>query len=119
MVFEDLSDELSEYFYERAKLSDEEIDQGLIIIRKHRVKTFANYKVEVRNREHPPPHFHVTGPDVSASFTIVDLRLLDGQIGRHEEKILRRWYNTDGGKERLIHTWNKTRPTDCAVGPIR
>lgn len=116
---DDLSSEISKYIHERRRLSNEEIEQGHVIIQKHLVARFPMYKIEIRGREHPPPHFHLNGPDLSASFAIEDLEPQSGEIGKRHRKILERWYHKDGGREKLINVWNETRPEDCPVGPIQ
>lgn len=73
--------------------------------------------VEIRLREHPPPHFHVTFGDEDARFSIIDCQRLPGVRGleRYENNI-KVWWKKN--RDKLITKWNETRPSDCPVGPI-
>lgn len=82
---------------------------------KNLVDKVGRFKVEVRSDEHPPPHFHLTGGRVNASFTIEKCECFRGRIYPGDAKIIQFWYNA-GGREKLISAWNSTRPTDCPVG---
>jgi hypothetical protein len=46
-----------------------------------RIITFGKLAVYVyaSPREHPPPHFHVVGPDTDVSIEIRTLRVMEGQ----------------------------------------
>lgn len=74
-------------------------------------------RIEVYAKEHAPPHFHVSGGDIDASFAIADGTFLNGKIGRREQELLKWWYACS--REKLIEVWNETRPSDCPVGPIK
>lgn len=73
-------------------------------------------RIEIFPREHEPAHFHVTGPNLSASFRISDGSLLNGQVGRREADLIQYWYGF--AKPRLVEVWNATRPSDCPVGKL-
>ncbi|TMN95148.1 DUF4160 domain-containing protein [Pseudoalteromonas sp. S558] len=73
-------------------------------------------KIEIYSNEHPPPHFHVKGGDIKASFSIIDCEQLEGKVGRREKALIKWWHSK--GKEKLIEIWNSTRPSDCTVGAI-
>lgn len=89
---------------------------GRLVAAKQLVEKIRNLRIEIRPREHAPPHFHVRANDISASFTIEGCKLLKGHIPKKEEELVRYWYARCGN--RLIEIWNQTRPTNCAVGPI-
>ena len=74
-------------------------------------------KIEIYSNEHSPPHFHVKGGDIDASFSIVDCALIAGKISGRERKLIEWWHSN--GKQSLVNVWNSTRPTDCSVGPIK
>ena len=73
-------------------------------------------KIEVYSREHPPPHFHITGGGIDATFTIDECKHLEGKIGGRERALVEWWYKRS--RPMLIDIWNKTRPSDCPVGPV-
>ena len=45
-------------------------------------KRFHAFRVDVRSRDHAPPHFHVIGPDFHAVVGILDLQVQRGTISR-------------------------------------
>ena len=73
-------------------------------------------KISVYAKEHPPPHFHVTGGGLDVSFSILDGSLLTGKIDGRRMELITYWYKRSRGV--LVDFWNKTRPTDSPVGPI-
>jgi len=83
---------------------------------KQQVDRFKGLKFEIYSKEHPPPHFHVSGGGVSASFTINNCEHMEGEIGGREKALIVWWHRRS--KSILVETWNKTRPSDCPVGPI-
>ena len=74
-------------------------------------------KIEVYPNEHPPPHFHVTSPKVSASFTIDECKKLEGVISSGDLQKVRYWHQS--AKSLLIDSWNSSRPTNCVVGQFK
>lgn len=78
------------------------------------VERLDGLKIEIRPKEHPPPHFHVMSPNVDASFAIEDCRLLKGRIDSQSERKIRFWHKH--AKSTLIACWDDTRPTNCVVG---
>lgn len=73
-------------------------------------------KIRVFSREHPPPHFHISGGGIDAIFTVSDCKYIEGKIGWREEKLVKWWHQRS--KPTLIEAWNNSRPSDCPVGPI-
>ncbi|WP_082531804.1 DUF4160 domain-containing protein [Methylobacterium sp. Leaf469] len=45
-------------------------------------KTFDGFRLEVRSREHNPPHFHILGPDHHALVDIQTLQVIEGTCSR-------------------------------------
>jgi hypothetical protein len=82
------------------------------------IEKFKGVKIEIYANEHPPPHFHVKTNNGSASFTISDCKLVDGDyfLSRRQREI-QAWHAQH--KQDLIRCWNETRPSDCPVGEYR
>jgi hypothetical protein len=77
----------------------------------------GSLRIVIHPNEHPPPHFHVIGSGINASFAIDNCALLRGDIGSRERQLVEYWHRR--GRTRLVDVWNKTRPSDCPVGPIK
>jgi hypothetical protein len=76
-----------------------------------------NLRGEIRSNEHPPPHFHVKYDGEEASFSILDGMRLPGVVGLERyDSIIRDW--CEENRRELCLIWNKSRPTDCGVGPV-
>ena len=73
-------------------------------------------KIEVYSRDHAPPHFHIIGGDIDATFSIIDCEHLEGHIGGRECALVKWWHQ--GSRAKLIKAWNESRPTNCPIGPI-
>ena len=71
-------------------------------------------RIEIFSQEHAPPHFHVKGSDVDATFSINNGELLQGNIDGRRKALIGWWYTRS--RNRLITVWNQTRPSDCPVG---
>ena len=89
---------------------------GSIRLGRKLVDRIGPLKIEIRPKEHAPPHFHVVGPDCDASFRIDDGSFLAGTVGARERKIIKVWFRA--AKEKLISDWDETRPEGCPVGPV-
>ena len=85
-----------------------EISSGNVI--EKRMANFGSLIVYIYPEDHPPPHFHVRGPDIDASFRIDDGSLLVGVVSHKDQKKIARWYG--GGKEReaLEGEWERLNP---------
>jgi hypothetical protein len=81
------------------------------------VDMYRGLRISIFFDEHPPPHFAVTYNGETASFSITECRRLKGNKGleRHESSI-RKWWS--GNRPLLVSEWNRSRPTDCTVGPV-
>ena len=80
------------------------------------VDSVNGLRIEIRPREHAPPHFHVLKGDLDAAFSISDGRHLKGSIGDREKALIEWWFARSQAK--LVRIWNETRPSGCQVGPI-
>lgn len=89
---------------------------GTLYYTKQLVERVNGLKIEVYAREHPPPHFHVTGGGLNATFSLVDCSHIEGHISRRDEALVRWWYQRC--RKVLVRAWNSTRPSDCPVGPV-
>ncbi|WP_442952184.1 DUF4160 domain-containing protein [Paucibacter sp. KCTC 42545] len=84
--------------------------------RKQLVDRIDGLTVVILPREHPPPHFHIVGRGVDASFSILDGTHLVGALTAKQRRAVAFWY--ERSKALLIRHWNETRPANCPVGPI-
>lgn len=73
-------------------------------------------KIEVFAKEHPPPHFHISGGGIDATFSLADCAHLEGQIGGRERALVEWWYQRS--RSTLVRAWNESRPTNCPVGTV-
>lgn len=83
---------------------------------KQLVARVQGLQIHIYAKEHAPPHFHVVSPDIDAAFTLQDCTFLNGNIDGREQRLVKWWY--EKSRPMLVETWNKTRPSDCPVGPI-
>ena len=77
---------------------------------KQLVDEVSGLKIEIFSRDHSPPHFHVSGGDIDAVFSIADCSLIKGAIDGRSSRLVQWWY--ERGRDTLIRTWNETRPSD-------
>ena len=80
------------------------------------VDVHKGLKIEIYPNEHPPPHFHVKSGGNKVSFSIEKCELLEGKIDGRQKALVEWWHKR--AKDKLIETWNNTRPSDCPVGKI-
>ena len=91
-------------------------EDGSLLETRQLVAWVRGLRIEIRPREHAPPHFHVCAAELDASFAIEDGRLLSGSISGRHHAVVQWWYGH--GRKKLVAVWNATRPADCPVGPI-
>lgn len=91
-------------------------DDGSAIQRRHLVDQVNGLRISIQSNEHPPPHFHVRGGGIDASFSIFDGTHLTGNINKKQSHAVAFWYKS--ARALLIKTWNRTRLENCSVGPI-
>jgi hypothetical protein len=114
-----LLDDLSEDFasFESTERQRRQREQGLILA-EWTVARVNGLSIEIRAKEHPPPHFHVTFQGEDASFSIDTCHRLRGVKGLERyESVIHGWWESHKGL--LIKKWNEFRPLDCPVGPIQ
>lgn len=92
-------------------------EDGTLYEIKKLVDKVDELKIEVYAREHSPPHFHVIGNNVDATFSLEEGRYLNGRIGGKALRLIIFWHE-HGGREKIIEAWNSSRPTNCPVGTI-
>lgn len=83
---------------------------------RQQVDRVVGLTISVLSREHPPPHFHVVGKGLNASFSISDGSHLAGELSPKQLRAVNAWYPR--ARRLLVQTWNETRPFNCPVGPI-
>lgn len=91
-------------------------EDGSLYSVKQLVARVHGLKIEVFAREHPPPHFHLSGGGVDATFSLIDCAHLEGEVSGREKALVEWWYRRS--RPMLVKSWNETRPTDCPVGPV-
>jgi hypothetical protein len=91
-------------------------DKGSRLLLEELVATLDGLRIHIFSDEHPPPHFRVSYAGETADFYISAGAKLVGGLKKWERTI-RAWHATH--KAELIDVWNRTRPTDCPVGPYR
>jgi len=72
-------------------------------------------KIHIYAKEHSPPHFHVTAANLNGVFALDDCSLISGTVDRKTRDLIEFYHSK--AKEKLIDVWNRTRPTNCSVGP--
>jgi hypothetical protein len=82
---------------------------GQLICIKVLIERINDLRVEIRPRDHPPPHFHIIGPNFNVSFEIESGDLLEGQIDPPHFQKIKWWHNRARAKLNAI--WDNTRPT--------
>lgn len=91
-------------------------DDGSLYSIKQLVGSVKGLRIEIFAREHPPPHFHVSGGGIDAMFSLVDGSHLEGEVSGRDRRLVEWWYRRS--RLLLVETWNQTRPENCPVGPI-
>jgi hypothetical protein len=63
-------------------------EDGSLYNIKQLVARVNGLRIEVFSREHPPPHFHISGGGIDATFSITECVHLEGKVGRHEKALV-------------------------------
>ena len=71
------------------------------------LKRFANCRIEVRSRDHMPPHFHVVMSDGRSCVVEIDSLEVVGEVKVLEIADAIKWAGNN--KEKLIQEWRKWR----------
>lgn len=56
------------------------------------------------SNEHNPPHFHAVYGEYNGSFSILDLKMIEGDLPRKAQSLIIEWANEH--KEEIINMWN-------------
>lgn len=80
----------------------------------HTVDRIRSIRIEVFSAEHAPPHFHVSGPDIDATFRVSDGSLLAGTISKKNRRVVESFFNKH--RRKVVAVWNRTRPDGSPVG---
>lgn len=56
------------------------------------------------SNEHNPPHFHAVYGEYNGSFSILDLKMIEGDLPRKAQNLIIEWANEH--KEEIINMWN-------------
>jgi hypothetical protein len=92
-------------------------DQERRLMEEEVVDYLSGVKVDVFANEHPPPHFRVWYQGKSDTFDICTGTPLDGDSLMRFRRNIRKWHAAN--RENLVDAWNRLRPTDCPVGPVK
>jgi hypothetical protein len=92
------------------------LEDGKRFLTEELVAHLKGLKIQIFSKEHPPLHFRVSYAGETANYSIKDCSQLNGDLKKWYRNI-RLWHSEN--KSTLIETWNKTRPSDCPVGPYR
>ena len=68
--------------------------------------------VYIYPKDHPPPHFHIRGGDIDASFSIQDCSLLKGTVSLRHHALIKWWHSR--AQDKLQATWEKL----CGEQPL-
>jgi hypothetical protein len=71
-------------------------------------------RIEVRPRDHYPPHFHVASARQSAVFDINTCDMIRGNLEPRAVRVVKHWYGEH--KADLLSKWDQTRPGTCSIG---
>ena len=70
----------------------DENGEMILIKTKQLVARVDGLKIEIYSNEHPPPHFHVKSPNISAIFSIESCERLEGKINSQDYKKVKYWH---------------------------
>jgi Domain of unknown function (DUF4160) len=112
-LLDDLAQEMAQFDQLQS-----EVDKGPWPLLEWKVPPMPRHlKGEIRSDEHPPPHFHVMHDDEDVGFSLLDGSRLPREVGLERyDRVIKRWWQEN--QLELCATWNKSRPTDCTVGPV-
>ncbi len=113
---EDIAENLTAFIADACYILEDEEGKPFIVEARQLFDSIGGLKIELYAKEHAPPHFHVKGNNIDASFVIESCELLNGSISTKDRKKIEYWHKYS--KPKLIEFWNKTRPSDCPVGSI-
>ena len=113
---DDVAVNLASFLADACYIVNDEAGNSFIVEARQLFDKIGSIKIELFSKEHAPPHFHVKGDGIDATFVIKSCELLDGSISNKDRKKIEYWHKH--AKKKLVLFWNKTRPSDCPVGQI-
>jgi Domain of unknown function (DUF4160) len=117
LTIEDLADSLELLLDSGCVVRTSQNGQQSLLETRELVERVNGLKIHIFGNEHAPPHFHVQSAEINAAFAIRDCALLEGTVDSKTKKLIVYWHRMSIAK--LVEVWNRTRPTDCPVGPIK
>lgn len=85
-------------------------------IERRKVCEIGSLSIVIYPNDHLPPHFHVCGDGINASFEIEDGTYMIGEISENHKRKVEKWYKAT--KIELMNIWKTTRPTDKGISKI-
>lgn len=116
---EDLAEYLELFLNSGCSVWTEPNGERILIETRALVDRINGLTINIYPNEHPPPHFHVKSADIDAVFNLMDGSYIRGRVNKKTQESIEYWYLNLNGHLKAIEIWNKTRPADCPVGPIR
>ena len=110
-VSKNLEEELAESF-RKGPIRDDNFHS----LEEQLVAHLNGLRIEIFANEHPPPHFRIKYSGETANYTISNCQQINGGLPKWYNNV-KKWHQKN--KQKLIDTWNSTRPTDCPVGKYR
>jgi hypothetical protein len=114
-TLEELADQLEKLLNSGCHVWIEPDGTKLLLYGRAGVDRNGGLKIHIYAKEHSPPHFHVTSTNLDTVFTLDDCTLISGTVDRKARDLIEFYHSK--AKKKLIDVWNRTRPTDCPVGP--
>jgi hypothetical protein len=74
------------------------------------VKRIGRLRITMYFGDHPPPHFHIEGPDISAQVEVASGRIIASGVPRHVLLPALRWASDN--REMLARKWNELHEAD-------
>lgn len=74
------------------------------------IHRLSNAKLYVYADDHPPPHFHVRGPDSNAQIRIDDLQVMRGDIHPSDYAEALEW--VEANKDLVVRKWRELNERD-------
>ena len=71
---------------------------------------FDGFRLDVRSRDHNPPHFHVIGADFHATIRIDTLEIMRGRIPNKVFREVADW--ASGRRDSLLAEWRRLNERD-------
>jgi hypothetical protein len=78
---------------------------GSLYFIKERVARVNGLSIYVYPKDHPPPHFHLRGGGIDASFSIQDCTLLNGSVSPRHLALIKWWHLRV--QDKLHATWER------------